>query len=129
MEVLAQTEYQDMYRIKDGVLLVVNKFEQMEIPGVDFPLVSGDGKNRCKYNKNCQDSLQILKKDFVHEASWMEDKWQVPARTVLYHRRPVKVTTDKSRWKYEIKTTGSMFSGSSDEMMDMLREIEGVING
>lgn len=129
MEVLAQTEYQDMYRIKDGVLLVVNKFTRMEIPGVDFPLVSGDGKNRRKYNKNCQDSLQILKKDFVHEASWMEDKWQVPAGTVLYHRQPVKATTDKSRWKYEIKTTGSMFSGSSDEIMDMMREIEGVING
>lgn len=26
MEVLAQTEYQDLYRITDGVLLVVNKF-------------------------------------------------------------------------------------------------------
>ena len=122
MEVLAQTEYQDMYRIKDGVLLVVNKFTRMEITGVDFPLVSGDG------NKNCQDSLQILKKDFVHEKSWMENKWQVPAGTVLYERRPVQATTDKSRWKYEIKTTGAMFSGTSDEMMDMLREIEGVIN-
>lgn len=129
MEVLAQTECQDMYRIKDGVLLVVNKFEKMEIQGVQFPLVSGDGKNRSKYNKNCQDSLQILKKDFVHEKSWMEDKWKVQAGTVLYHRQPIQATTDKSRWKYEIKTTGSMFSGSSDEMMDMLREIEGVING
>lgn len=26
MEVLTQTEYQDIYRITDGVLLVVNKF-------------------------------------------------------------------------------------------------------
>ena len=27
MQVLAKTEYQDVYRVKDGVLLVINKFK------------------------------------------------------------------------------------------------------
>ena len=30
MEVLAKTEYQDLYRVTDGVLLVVNKFVPIE---------------------------------------------------------------------------------------------------
>lgn len=30
MEVLAQTEYQDLYRISDGVLLVINKFKPID---------------------------------------------------------------------------------------------------
>lgn len=30
MQVLAQTEYQDLYRIADGVLLVVNKFKPID---------------------------------------------------------------------------------------------------
>lgn len=29
MEVLANTEYQDVYRIVDGVLLIVNKFKRI----------------------------------------------------------------------------------------------------
>ena len=30
MQILAQTEYQDLYRITDGVLFVVNKFTPIE---------------------------------------------------------------------------------------------------
>lgn len=30
MEILAETEYQDLYRITDGVLLVVNKFKPID---------------------------------------------------------------------------------------------------
>ena len=30
LEVLAKTEYQDLYRVTDGVLLVVNKFVPIE---------------------------------------------------------------------------------------------------
>ena len=30
MKILAQTEYQDLYRISDGVLLVINKFIRIE---------------------------------------------------------------------------------------------------
>ena len=30
MQALAETEYQDLYRITDGVLLVVNKFKPID---------------------------------------------------------------------------------------------------
>ena len=29
IQILAKTEYQDVYRVTDGVLLIVNKFEYM----------------------------------------------------------------------------------------------------
>ena len=36
MEVVAKTEYQDIYRLKHGALLVVDKFEKMY---PDYPVV------------------------------------------------------------------------------------------
>ena len=38
MQVLARTEYQDVYRVTDGVLLIVNKFEYMfdQLSPVDY---------------------------------------------------------------------------------------------
>ena len=36
MKILAQTEYQDLYRISDGVLLVINKFIRIEYPNEKY---------------------------------------------------------------------------------------------
>lgn len=33
VQVLAETEYQDLYRITDGVLLVINKFKPIDYGG------------------------------------------------------------------------------------------------
>ena len=41
VQALAETEYQDLYRITDGVLLVVNKFK---------PIDYGEDKNVCLYD-------------------------------------------------------------------------------
>ena len=40
MEILANTEYQDVYRIKDGVLLIINKFKPIKIEGIDHPYIT-----------------------------------------------------------------------------------------
>ncbi|MDF2590529.1 MAG: hypothetical protein K0S41_4372 [Anaerocolumna sp.] len=67
IEVLAQTEYQDLYRISDGVLLVVNKFKPIDYSKktsrfvrVWFP----DAKYKT-YNKGCQKELKELKEDYL----------------------------------------------------------------
>lgn len=76
-----------------------------------------------KYKKECQDHLKILKKDYY-------DKWAnitIPKDTVLYCGRPVEIETDPSQYEYQIKTTGEMFSGDSEMMLDYINDIVNVV--
>lgn len=115
MEVLAKTEYQDLYRATDGVLLVVNKFVPIEYENEKhFTVYRGKAKQG-KYNKGCQDWLKVLKEDYYDEHSGI----MVPKGTVTYIDRPVIPTDNHPDWTYEVKTTGSALSGDFD-MIEML---------
>lgn len=115
MEVLAKTEYQDLYRVTDGVLLVVNKFVPIEYENEKYFTVYRGKVKQEKYNKGCQDWLKVLKGDYHDEYSGIT----VPKDTVTYIDRPVIPTNNQSDWKYEVKTTGSALSGDFD-MIEML---------
>ncbi len=120
IQILAETEYQDLYRVTDGVLLVVNKFKPIDYSKVTNKTVGALYRAKTgKYNKGCQDCLKVLKSDYVDTYSDVT----VPKGTVLYHNRPVEVTTDELEYQYQIKTTGDLFSGSADEMENILSDI------
>ena len=119
MEVLAQTEYQDLYRVTDGVLLVVNKFVPIEYENEKHFTVSRSKSKQGKYNKGCQDWLKILKADYYDEYS----KITVPKGTVTYIDRPVIPTDNQSDWTYEVKTTGSALSGNYSRIKNLLSDI------
>ena len=120
IQILAETEYQDLYRVTDGVLLVVNKFKPIDYYKVTNKTVGALYRAKTgKYNKGCQDCLKVLKSDYVDTYSDVT----VPKGTVLYHNRPVEVTTDELEYQYQIKTTGDLFSGNIDEMENMLSDI------
>lgn len=117
IEVLAKTEYQDLYRVTDGVLLVVNKFIPIKYENAEHVYIY-----KCKtsrYNKGCQNYLTILKEDYY-------DKYRnvsVKKGTILYHSRPVVATDNQSDWTYEVKTTGSALSGDYDMINNLLSSI------
>lgn len=123
MEVLANTEYQDLYRITDGVLLIINKFT--EIYKGEIVKVADEGR-QLKYGAGTQKWLKILKCD--KENCCGPNKVKVPMGTVTYCNTPVEPTTDKTLWTYEIKTTGSSFSGNADDIEKMLKSIQQIIN-
>lgn len=116
METLAETEYQDLYRITDGVLLVVNKFKPIDY-GEDKYVSLYDPKVK-SYNKGCQKQLKILKEDYY---SKYEDVI-VFQGTVLYYGRPVELAC-KEEWDYQIKTTGECFSGDIKKITELLNTI------
>ena len=121
MQILAETEYQDLYRVTDGVLLVVNKFKPIDYSEKTtrhIYMYSSDAKTG-KYNKGCQDCLKVLKNDYYDKYADVT----IPKGTVLYHSTPVESTTDELEYQYQIKTTGELFSGSLDEMDKMLSDI------
>ena len=115
MEVLAKTVYQDLYRVTDGVLLVVNKFVPIEYENGKYFTVYRGKVKQGKYNEGCQDWLKVLKEDYYDEYRSIT----VPKGTVTYIDRPVISTNNQSDWKYEVKTTGSALSGNFD-MIEML---------
>lgn len=119
LEVLAKTEYQDLYRVTDGVLLVVNKFIPIEYENEKYFTVYRGKAKQGKYNKGCQDWLKVLKEDYYDEYS----RITVPKGTVTYIDRPVTPTDNQSDWKYEVKTTGNALSGDFDIIEMLLSSI------
>lgn len=120
IQILAETEYQDLYRVTDGVLLVVNKFKPMTIRDVINPRVSClDKSNSTIYCKGCQKELKKLTKNYKHDFG---AKWEIPKGTVLYNHIPV-VLADEWEYTYEIKTTANAFSGTDNQMENMLSDI------
>ena len=119
IEILAETEYQDLYRISDGVLLVINKFKRIEYPSDPyFSVYSGDLRLPL-YNKGCQKWLKVLKDDY-------KDKYHdiiVSKGTVLYMDYPVEPTDNKDDWTYEVKTTGSCLGGDFTTTENILNTI------
>lgn len=114
MEVLAKTEYQDVYRVTNGVLLIVNKFIYMfeQRSPVDY-----SGRRRKMYHKNTKD-LTVNQEDKI---DWYNQF--IPKGTILYNNYPVIVTDNQEDWIYEIKTTGDALSGDFDEIERLLNNI------
>lgn len=119
MEILAKTEYQDLYRVKDGVLLVVNKFIPIEYEDKKNFIIYKTKIKQGKYNKECQDCLKVLKEDYYDEYSNIT----IPKGTVIYLSRPVISTENQSDWTYEIKTTSNSLSGNLNVIETLLDSI------
>ena len=117
MKTVVESEYQDIYRVTDGALLIVNKFRRIDYSSQTDRIISlYDGKFK-SYNKNCQKWLRVLKEDCnIYGIT-------IPQGTVTYNLFPVELVSDINDYKYEIKTTGSMFSGNNESMSKMLNEI------
>lgn len=119
MEVLANTEYQDVYRIVDGVLLIVNKFKRIIYDEDEYFRVSFSKAKFKSYNKGCQKWLKVLKEDYHDEYSNIS----VPKGTVLYQDYPVEPTIKKDKCIYEIKIAGGAFGGDYNEVTDIIDNI------
>lgn len=125
MEVLANTEYQDVYRIVDGVLLIVNKFKRIIYDEDKYFRVSFSEAKFKSYNKGCQKWLKVLKEDYHDKYSNIS----VPKGTVLYQDYPVEPTTKPENYIYEIKTTGDAFGGDYNKVTNMINNIREVMDG
>lgn len=128
MEVLANTEYQDVYRIVDGVLLIVNKFLYKDYSKKTKRIVKVNDIRRgnCKtYHKGCQSYLKELKRDYLDSYATVT----IPKGTVLCHGYPIESTNKPENYIYEIKTTGAAFGGDYSEVMDMIKNIREVMDG
>ena len=123
MEIVVQTDYQDIYRITGGVLLIVNKFECDYSYGKYCYLHSAKDK---PYNKLTQ-GLRILKEDTIYNS--YGETHIIPKGCVTSHSFPIKPIANKLKWSYEVKTTANCFSGDASEILEMLNDIKNKILG
>lgn len=120
METIVNTEYQEVYRVTDGVLLVINKFTKMYpneyIHSSHWGTEDRNGRRKT-YHKNTKD-LYIQQ---FEEVAWSGKI--IPKDTILYYSEPVVATDNKHDWNYQIKTSGDSFSGCINEIDEMLSSI------
>ncbi len=121
IETLCKSDYQDVYRIKDGVLLVVNKFKYIYKENGYIMLAYGVNRRNSKtYANGCKD-LKVVTKRIIESNGTVYEIGQV-----LYHNYPVKLAL-KEEWDYQIKTTGDLFSGTSEEVLKYIEDIINII--
>lgn len=107
VEIVCQTEYQDIYRIKPYVLLVVDKFS-LVTPSESFTHLS---KYTRPYSKYTESMLRVSK--------------NVDDNRVFYCGWDVCITSP-DKYRFKLKTSGDAFNGSAKEfsfLMEYCNEI------
>lgn len=124
LKLIYTNDYQDVYRIKDGVFLSVNKFTYTISNNVNRWFTSINSK---VYKNHIFYRLCELTKEYKYVNSLGEEVI-CPVGTVLYDDYPVKKIDSKEEWNYEIEVTREhAFSGDARTMNDILMETKKLI--
>ena len=117
VKTLCKSDYQDIYRVTHGVLLVINKFKCIT-DSHGYPHSIGHSVKSKSYSNDCQKELKVLVHDYYDEYRNVSYK----AGQVIYDGCPVKLV-DRDEWEYQVKTTGTALSGEFGDIIMLLNEI------
>lgn len=120
MKNVVNTEYQEVYRVTDGVLLVINKFTKMYPNEYVHSSRWGTKEKNSRRKTYHKDTKDLFIQQF-DETTWGGKI--IPKDTILYYSEPVVATDNKYDWNYQIKTSGDSFSGGVNEIDNMLSDI------
>lgn len=118
METLCKSDYQDLYRVTDGVLLVVNKFRYTLENGKYRISTYRKSRDSTVYVKGCQEQLRKLIKP---RQSYIRGN-VCPVGTVVYYGYLIE-KCPVEEYDFQIKTTGDLFSGNAAQLTEVLEEI------
>ena len=110
IEIVCQTEYQDIYRIRPSVLLVVDKFSAYDEDGNCIGSCNGYPIKTVPYHPKAEKYLRVKK----------------GTSKVIYCGSIVrKVNPDK--YNYKLKTSGDAFSGNIYEFNRLLLNVKEIM--
>ncbi|MEK4025411.1 hypothetical protein [Sporosarcina sp. FSL W7-1283] len=115
MEQIQSHEIKDIYRVKEGLLVEIHKYESLGYH--DF------SKKKEKRVRGCK-GLTILTEEFTDSYA----KKTYPAGTYYYQSVPVKPIDDVKLFKAEIKSSGGSIMGNFDETEVILESIKDILN-
>lgn len=108
VEIVCQTEYQDIYRIKPYVLLVVDKFTLGEVVHNCSNHLSQYTR---PYSKGTESGLRVSKKN---------------NNKVYYYDFVANVTTPNN-YRFKLKTSGDAFNGNWIEFNNLLLDCNEIV--
>lgn len=129
MEEIIKSEYEDVYRVKDGVTLHVKKYRKVCDVGTDkYKRIKSKDRDklknyiRGKNHRHCH--LKIAAEDIKVDNgfSWISDHTIEPKGSV-FDGDFLLETVSPSFYRYEIKTTGNSFSGSVIDINEIIADI------
>lgn len=116
-EIVQQHEYQDIYRLCHGVLVIVHKYEQVSHWLTGFKPSMG---TKIKGIKNCYKLKDSL------EESWTRKIY--PEGTIVLDGVVINPIDNSQNYRYELKTSGAYFSGNMEEFYKLLDNARKIIN-
>jgi hypothetical protein len=117
MEKIQSHEIKDIWRIRDGLLVEVHKSKSLGSCWIRSSKI-------VKQVRGCK-GLTELKEDYYDDYR----KKTFLKGTLIYYNSPVEPETDKSKFKFEIKSSGGSILGNNIvDVKKVVRDIESVIN-
>ncbi|MCP1185017.1 hypothetical protein [Paenibacillus sp. 1781tsa1] len=117
MEKIQSHAIKDIWRVREGLLLEVHKFKTLGHCWIR-------SKKSVKQIRGCK-GLTELKEDYCDSYT----KKTYPKGTLIYNTVPVEPEMNKNNFKFEIKSSGgSIFGKNSEEIKEILDDIEKAIN-
>ncbi|UNY48718.1 hypothetical protein P9294_gp003 [Bacillus phage FADO] len=115
MEKIQSHEIKDIWRVRDGLLIEISKFQSLGY-------FISDNQMKTKIIRGCK-GLRELKEDYTNQWS----KKTYPKGTLLLHGAPVEPITDVNKFKAEIKSSGGSVLGSITEIHSVLNDIKTIL--
>lgn len=116
-EVVQQHEYQDIYRLCHGVLVIVHKYESVSHWLTNFKPSMG---TKIKGIKNCYKLNNELVENWTHQI--------YPKGTILLEGTVINPIDKLQNYRYELKTSGTYFSGNLEKFYKLLDSAKKIIN-
>ena len=129
MEEIIKSEYEDVYRVRDGITLHVKKYRKVCDTGTyKYKRIKSEDRGKLKNyigdknHRHCH--LKVATEDVKVDNgfSWIRDYTIEPKGSVFDDDFLLEVVSP-SFYRYEIKTTGNSFSGSVADMTEILEDI------
>ncbi|MDX5853216.1 hypothetical protein SIM22_03630 [Bacillus cereus group sp. BfR-BA-01363] len=111
MEQIKSHTVKDVYRISDGLLVEIHKYER----------IGNVWMQETKQTKGVQGcrGLRVLMEDYGDG---------IPKGTFVLNSVPIRVVTDPNLFKAEIKTNGSGLYGTISELGKILQTIQSILD-
>ena len=122
-EIVSQNEFEDIYRLSYGVLLKVLKYSVEHYGFWELKRFKDDKK--AKKIKNIKDAY-VITEDFSY-LGYGGEEVSVNKGAKYFKGDSVKMV-DSIRYTYEIKTTGSEFSGRIGDMNNYILDIQEILD-
>lgn len=125
-EIVQKHEYQDIYRLTYGVLVIVNKFKHQSQRNWYWNHTKDNKKKLKKITglKNC-----FMTNEDIEIRSYITNGNEVvPIGSIIFEDAIILPTTIKEDYYFELKTTGSCFSGLGKEFNKLLETAKEIYN-